>query len=207
MIHKTAVAVLATVAACAAAPAAAQSPWYAAGSWGTSSIEVDPGAVDGYALRNGFTTSTTTTQDDDRAWKVQLGYRFAPMWSMELGYTSLGEATYNNVNNLGSFDGKKEADAWNIDVVGTFPLNPTWAILGRLGAVRWETKSDMPRAGGTVGVKDNGYSFKYGAGVQFSMTPNIDIRAEYERFHKVGEQNTTGEAGVNMYSIGAVLKF
>jgi OOP family OmpA-OmpF porin len=208
MIQKTVVAALAVTAAFAAAPAAAQSNWYAVASIGRSDVEADPAAVNAYALSTGFATATTTSSGDDRGWKVQLGYRFAPMWSIEGGYTSLGESTFTTTTNAGAIVGKKEVDLWNIDLVGTFAINPQWAILGRVGGIRWETKSDLPNATTTlVTIKDNGYSFKYGAGVAYSFTPNFEVRAEYERFHNIGEQARTGESSINMYSIGAVLKF
>lgn len=209
MIKRTALALLAVAAACAGAPAAAQSNFYVLGNLGRTDIDADPNAINGYALRNGFTSSSTTTSNDDRGYKVQLGYRFTPIWSLEGGYTSLGTATYTNVNSFATaVNGKKEVDLWNIDVVGTLPLNPTWALLGRVGAYRWEAKSDVPTlTGGASTIKQKGTDVKLGAGVQYSLTANFDIRAEYEHFRGIGDQTTTGEANVNMYSIGVVLKF
>lgn len=208
MLKKPILAVIAIAAACVSAPAVSQSNFYAVFNLGRTSLDADPAAINAFALRNGLTTSSTVTSNDDRGYKAQLGYRFTPIWSLEGGYTSLGKATYTNVNDVAVVNGKKEADLWNIDLVGTLPLNPSWALLGRVGAYRWDTKSDVPTLAGPAGViKDKGTDFKVGAGVQYSLTANFDIRAEYEHFRGIGDQTTTGEANVNMYSIGVVLKF
>lgn len=202
-------AMLAIAAVCASAPAAAQSNFYLMGNVGRSNLEVDPASVDSYAIsRAGLTASSTTPTTDDTAYKFQVGYRLTPIWSVEGGYANLGKVDYINVNNVATVQGTKEADLWNVDLVGTVPLNPTWSVLGRFGMYRWETKSQVPTsAGGVAGVVDNGYDFKIGLGLQYSLNKNFDFRAEFERYNGIGEISTTGDSKTNMMSVGVVLKF
>lgn len=208
MIKRPLFAILAIAAACVSAPAAAQSNFYVLGSLGRSTIDVDARAVNIYSASVGLVPVSTAPSDNDTAYKLQVGYRLTPMWSVEGGYTSLGTADYIHTSTTATVKGRKKADLFNIDLVGTVQINPVWSVHGRLGAYRWETNSDMPAlGGGLVGVRDNGYDLKLGAGLQYEINKNVAIRTEIERFNGIGDQSTTGDSKVNMFSIGAVLKF
>lgn len=198
---------IAITAAFSSAPVAAQSKFYAAGSVGRSSIDVDGASINNSAAAAGLTGSTTTTGSNDFGWKLQLGYQMSPSWAFESGYTSLGRAEYTTSNTLYTAKGSKKADLISLDVVGKLPLNRSFSLLGRIGGYRWETKSDLPTTAGMIRVNENGYDFKAGVGAQYDFTPNVAIRGEFERFNGVGKQETAGDSKVNLFTVGAVLKF
>jgi OOP family OmpA-OmpF porin len=207
VIKKSAVAVIALTAAFASAPVAAQSNFYGVASVGRSTIDVDPTAVNNFTTAIGLGGTVTQASSNDVGWKLQLGYQMTKSLALEGGYTNLGTAEYTHANALYRAIGHKKADLFNLDLVGKIPLNQSFSALARLGAYRWETKSNLPTTAGMTSVTDDGYDLKAGVGAQYDFTANFALRGEFERFNGIGKQTATGDSKVNLFSIGAVLKF
>ena len=211
MLKKLLLPTIAFAAVCSTiAPAmAAGSDFYGVLSIGRSKLDADPSAVDAYDVRNGFTSSATSTSTGSTGGKAQLGYNLGKTFALEGGYTYLGKSTFSSVTNLGTIGGSKEASLLNLDIVAKMPVNEQFSVLARFGAYYWKTRSDMPNATtrGTATVNDNGYDFKVGAGLQYDFTQQFGLRGEFERFNGIGKSLTSGDSKVNQFTVGAVLKF
>ena len=210
MLKKLLLSAVALTAACSTLPAfAAAADFYGVVSVGRSQFNANAGSVDTYNLNNGFTSSTTSPSTSANGGKLQLGYNLGKTFALEGGYTYLGKVSFISNTNAGSISGSTEAGLLNLDLVGKFPLNEQFSILGRLGVYYWKTKNDMPNSTtlGTTGVNDNGTDFKFGGGVQYDFNPKIGMRGEFERFNGIGNSATTGNPKVNQLTVGAVLKF
>jgi OmpA-OmpF porin, OOP family len=137
-----------------------------------------------------------------------LGYRFGQTLSVELGYAYLGKATFTSTTNVSTVTGHVKGELWNIDAVGLWPMTQNLGFLARLGIYRWTASSEIPAlAGGLMSTTDHGWDFKAGAGLQYDINKNFALRAEYERYNGIGDNNRTGDSKVNLLSAGAVLKF
>jgi len=121
------------------------------------------------------------------AGKLYGGYDFTPNFGLELGYAQMGDFSYNV--------GSVKANGYFLDAVGKFPFAPQWSGLARLGA--FQGKLD----GG--GVSDRGNSWKAGAGVQYDLTQNAAVRAEYERY----KFNVMGSPTADMMTVGLNYRF
>lgn len=210
MLKKSLVSIFALTAACAAMPAsAADNNLYGVFSLGRAKLNADGSAVDGFDLRNGFTSSSTFSQTGATGGKAQLGYYLGKTFALEGGYTYLGKADFASITNLGTIGGSTAVSLFNLDLVAKFPVNETFSVLARVGGYYWKTKNEMPNATtrGNATVNDNGFDFKAGAGVQYEFTPKFAMRGEFERFNGVGKSTTAGDAKVNQLTVGAVLKF
>ena len=201
-------AVIAISAAGMAAPAlAADSNFYMVAGIGRSSIDVDPNSINFFATANGLASSVTVPSSNSFGWKLQLGFQFNKYVALEGGYEGLGKASYFNINNVYTAQGEKRAALVNLDLVGKFPLGDSFSLLGRLGMFEWETRSDLPTAVSLIGKTENGFDWKFGAGVQYDFTNAFSLRGEFERFNGVGKPQTAGDSKVNLFTLGAVLKF
>ena len=98
--------------------------------------------------------------------KLYGGYQFTPHFSMELGFVDLGK--------FDSSIGSIKADGVFLDAVGTLPFAPNWSGLARVGGFYGELDNGAR--------DDSGTGWKLGVGVQYDLTPNAGIRAEYERY-------------------------
>jgi len=210
MRKKALLAGLALVGAGLATPAlAADSNFYGVFSLGRSKIDADGAAVDNYNLKHGFASSATVSSTGATGGKAQLGYNVNKNFALEGGFTYLGKADFTSVTNLGAIGGSKEAYLFNLDLVGKAPLDEKFSLLARFGGYYWKTKNEMPNAStlGTSTVNDNGWDFKFGAGLQYDFTPSFGLRGEFERFNGIGKATSTGDSKVNQLTVGAVLKF
>ena len=120
--------------------------------------------------------------------KLYAGYAFSPFFSLELGYVDFGSFGYAG--------GSVKAHGPFLDAVGTIPFTPQW--------------SGLVRAGGFQGTLDNGVasdhgnSYKVGLGVQYNVTANTGVRAEYERY-KFDALNS--KPNVDLLSVGVNYRF
>jgi OOP family OmpA-OmpF porin len=186
---KAVVAVLGLAAATLALPAAAQfsmNALYAGGSIGQSKVKIDCG---------GF----SSCDDKDTAFRLFVGYQFNQYIAAELGYADLGKAKFS----VGPFNGDVKATSWDASAVGSFPVADQFAILGRLGAYHAEAKLEGDFGSG----KDTKTGVLWGFGGQFDLNKNLGFRAEWNRYNKMGGDNTGGKENVDVLNIGALWRF
>ena len=127
----------------------------------------------------------------DDAWKAFGGYQFNKHFAVEGGYVDLGKVTLPGA----SLDSK----AWHASAVGSLPLTGQFALTGKVGLARTET-----RVGG-FGSDDN-TDPTYGLGLRYDFTRQFGVRGEWERF-RLGGGPVAGKSDTDMYSINAVFRF
>ena len=147
---------------------------------------------------------SSSCDEKDTAYKIYGGYRFIPYLAAEIGYTNPGKTKVT----LGAASAELKAWLIPIHAVGILPLldDRLW-LMGKLGGVYWNGKLDASGPGGTISNSDNGFALSYGVGLQYNFTPNIGVRGEYEIFHDVGDENTTGKGDIRMWSVGVLFRF
>lgn len=181
----------------AASPAPAQSGFYIGASAGNNSFEND--------ITTGLITSGTV---DTRSsgFKLFGGYQFGEHFGVELSYVDLGSAGYSgSYYGVPVTGGTVEVWGLNMSVVGTLPLNSTFALFGKVGLFAWEAKAKDTTGGVAFSDVVNGGDFSLGAGLSVRFTKNLSARVEWERFGLTGYDFDLGNA--DMLSVGVVYKF
>jgi OOP family OmpA-OmpF porin len=179
------VAVIGVAAALLALPAAAQtamSGFYVGAGVGQSK------AKDWCAL-GGF----DSCDDKKTAWKIFGGYQFTPNFAVDAGYTKLGKFTAS----FGPETEEAKVTAWEASLLAGAPLVGGLSIFGRLGVYRASVE-DVDNLFGTF--KHDNNDFTYGLGLGFDFTRNLGVRAEWQRYNKVGGGETALGAGVGQKS-------
>lgn len=190
MNRKALIAITALSAAAFAAPAMAQmrapslSSAYIGGSIGQSKFKGDCGPVD--------------CDKNDTGFRLFGGYQFNRNIALELGYTDLGKLSVS----VPGFSASVEANAWDLSGVFSWPVANQFAVFGRLGFARVESK-----AGGAFGsASDTKNGLTWGLGAQFDVMRNLGLRAEFQRYK--ADSTSTGSGGdVDFLSIGALWRF
>src|SRR5258706_6436041 len=101
---------------------AVDSGWY--GGLGLGRSSSDPSGIAG------------AKDDKDNAWKAFGGYQLNRYFGVEGGYADLGKSTIvGTPGNAAGF----ESQAWYGTAVGSLPLNPQFALTGKLGLARTDT--------------------------------------------------------------------
>jgi len=200
-----------SVFAATAVPAFADSGFYGLGSIGDARPQIGQSTFDSRLSNAGATGINSSWDDSDWGWKAQLGYQFNPNFALEGGYVNLGKFDYNTSYAQGAATGDYKVDGWNIAGLGIIPLDSNFSVFGKLGMVDARTSADLNGSGLGGGANGNFGNTRwrpdYGIGGMYNLTQNTGLRLEYERFDGVGDPGTTGQANVDLVSLGISHKF
>jgi OOP family OmpA-OmpF porin len=133
--------------------------------------------------------SFDSCDDKDTAWKVYGGYAFTPYFAAELGYSNFGKYKAT----LGPLTDEAKVSAWEISVLGAWPIVDRFSIFGRLGIYGATVKESTNFAGD---FEHDNNDWTYGLGLQFNITRNLAVRGEWQRYNKVGGGDVALGAGV-----------
>jgi len=157
---------------------------------------------------------SSNTDDTDTAYRIRAGYQFNDYLAIEGGYANLGSYKYNvdfKSPIAGNAFEKIKVDGFDISAVGTLPVGQGFALLGKVGAFFSKTKVNATASTALASASDDAKATETnllaGLGVQYSINKNLAIRAEWERFFNVGDNDTTGEGDVDLYSLGLNYRF
>lgn len=202
--------VLASLAALIAAPVLAQDTGhtYVGVSVGQSKTEIDANGITS-GLLPGVSTTSSSADEKDTAYKVFGGYQFNRNLAIEGGYFNLGNNSFSAVTSpAGTLAGETKAQGLNLDLMGTLPLTERFSALARIGAHHTWSKSTFSGTGAAAaaagGKRDDG-GYKVGLGLQYELSPSMWVRAELERYRV---KNATGQrANVDLLSVSLVFPF
>jgi OOP family OmpA-OmpF porin len=215
--------------ALAALPAAAQQwpRWYVGISGGQSDTSNDLVKNRESTIVNGESAGSQFDSTDG-AWKIFGGWQMNEMFALEATYADLGSThlvteTVSTTNVPGTFDMHRKVDGFGLDGVIKGPFAPGLSAFARGGAFWSRTKSDASLSGGIVFTDDptaRSRSVTYneavghlGIGAEWDFQPNAALRLEWERFFNVGKAfqqgatGTTGEADVDLFTLGVLMRF
>lgn len=221
-----AAAVLAAAGLMGAAEArAADSGFYVGGLVGSSSFDVKEEDLAGLAdVLGGFgldiTVDDTSLDDSDVAFGAVVGYRFLPWLAAEARYVDLGETTYRASGTVSAVESaplpfdlglKAKVKGPALSVLGILPFAERWEVYARGEVLFADTKIeatiDVDGDTGSESDSANSTDFGIGVGVGASLGDHWAVRAEYERFMDVGDEEDTGETDVDLASVQVLYRF
>lgn len=187
----------------AASRASAQPGFYFGASVGKSDFDND--------IATGLITSGTVDTQSS-GFKIFGGYQFNDYFGLDIAYVDLGKATYS-----GSYfgtpvtGGKVEVWGLNLSAVGTYPLNSTFAVFGKVGLFAWEAKAKDTTGGIPFSDTVGGGDLSFGAGLSIRFTKNLSARVEWERFGLTGSDYGSSYSydlgNADMLSVGIAYNF
>jgi len=128
-----------------------------------------------------------------------LGYKFyggylGRNFGAELGLIGLGDGyTADNVDIYGM----------SMEFIGRLPLGESFSLLGKFGMFWWTVENcyDSYYYYCVDGTYDDGSDLTYGVGLQYDMTHQLSIRAEWQQFEDVSASD------VSLLSAGILYMF
>jgi len=148
--------------------------------------------------------------DTNTTWKIFGGHQFSPNFAWEVGYNDFGRVSSDALATIGgsTFAGNAslEATAWELSAIGSLPLASQFSIFGRLGAYYAKTKSNVNLANASSSASNHNSNFTFGLGAQYDITKKIGVRAEWQRFPRVGA-DTTSKGDIDVLAIGGLYRF
>ncbi len=113
------------------------------------------------------------------------GYQISPHVAVEAGAYRLGSKSDGN--------GTVKSHGVYLDGVGTYEIAPKLSLLGRIGVAEARFT--------TTGGDDSSPGIRAGAGLEYELTPQMSLRAEYDRTHYTNAfdaKPNTGEYAVGL---------
>lgn len=155
---------------------------------------------------------TDTRDQNSLGWKLFGGWRALEWLNIEGGYTNLGRAKVQYQDTGGNFaDFTMKSQAVTLSFVPQWEIVRGLSFFGRLGAAYSWTDTDGSGVITGVQVSGNGKSnattFLWGGGLAYDFNPRVGVRAEYENYGQVGEQNGSGRANATLVSGSAIVRF
>jgi len=198
-------------AACASsAQAASGAGWYGGASLGRGVEQLGGGAIDG-ALANQGLAASSSLEHHATSYNLFAGYQFTPHFAVEGGYVHLGKFNFSSAVSAPAADsvsGRYEANGIDAAAVGILPFADKWSAFGKAGLLYAKTSLEAGSTG-AVAVSDAHHwstSPLLGAGVGYSLTRNVELRAEWDRYFSVGD-SSTGKGDIDQYTIGVAYRF
>jgi OOP family OmpA-OmpF porin len=191
----------------AVAPGMAQAEgWYGGLSIGQTKIN-DFNSLCGDLLSLLPGGSTCSADDKDTGWKLFAGSQFNKNAAVEFGYVDLGKGTVSLRGPGVGGSASWEAKGFNVALVGILPVDNAFGVLGRIGIFRWDVDLKASGLGGSVSDSATGADLTYGIGIKYDFNKTTGMRAEWEKFKDVGDENTTGKGDIDLLSLSLVFKF
>jgi len=212
--HRKAIVSVATVVGAFAVPvahAAGVDGWYVGGALGGSQQHFGGGQIDN-ALSNQGLTSSSSIDKSDTSLRLFGGYQFNRNFALEGGYVNLGKFNYSSTVSAPAADtvnGHLSVHGADLAAVGMLPLGEQFGLFGKAGAFYAQTKLGES-SGGAVAVGDqshNGTSPLLGAGLNYDITKKVAVRAEVDRYFRVGDSGSTGRGDIDQYTVGVAYRF
>jgi opacity protein-like surface antigen len=133
----------------------------------------------------------------DTGFKIYAGGKMNEVLGLEVGYTSFG-----TISVLGG-----ETEAWAVPITLTagIPIGNRFNVFAKGGGLyaRTDVSVDLNDSLSERGSR-NGWGWTYGAGATFAVTPNVHIRADFDR-HKL--DFVGGRRDIDMLSAGVQFRF
>lgn len=98
--------------------------------------------------------------------KLYGGYGLTPNFALEGGLFDLGH--------IDDSTGKVDLRGAYVDALGRYEFAPKWSVIGSVGLAEGRFS--------TMSGKDSSPALKLGAGLQYELTKQVALRAEYEHY-------------------------
>lgn len=209
-------------------PATAQSPWYVGIAGGEVKTGKELVANRENTITGPVTDVATRFDDRDSAWKAFAGYRINEALALEVHYADLGrhrmETSLRASGLPGTIDINREVKGHGVSLVVSLPPLGRIQAHGRAGLMRATIDADATLGGavfftsGTAGETFRATRLKetvgtIGLGVTCRVSRRWSVRLDWDRALAVGKafavggSGTTGEADMDMVSLGAQFRF
>ncbi|MEO6080637.1 MAG: outer membrane beta-barrel protein [Steroidobacteraceae bacterium] len=126
-------------------------------------------------------TADYTYKADRFSWSALAGWNFTPNFGLEVSYLKPNKISETVTDGGDTATVTGNLRAWTLNAVGTYPLNNTWSVHVRGGAVRLKETYDATLNGTFLGTaSDSTTEFIYGAGIGV-MVEKARLRLDYQR--------------------------
>ena len=164
--------------------AAGNTGWYGGIGIGSASADVSAGQ-----LVNGVCQNCSVDDGND-ALQAFVGWRWSPLWSLELGYTDF--------NQLFSLRDEVESAAVSVtqDTYGFYlsgkahwPISDRLEVFAKLGSVFWNSDIRYRVNGQSLQNADSSTDLTYAVGAAFALGRRVSLGLEWSQYQSLGDSD------------------
>ena|SRR3989442_1131052 len=135
------------------------------------------GLATGQMEAKGDCPSGASCDQKDSAGKVYGGYRIHRHFAAEAFYADWGKIKVTG----GALTATGELKSYGIAGLGIVPVGPGFELFGKLGLAHSTQQPTAIGGGVTLPERNTGADGLIGLGAAYNFTPNLGVRAEWER--------------------------
>ena len=138
-------------------------------------------------------------KDQDQTWKVMGGYEFNKFFAVEGGFSSLGIRKDPSI--------PRDDKAQVMEIVGILSYPVVWdlAVYGKLGGFHGRVRGFDGVAGQSF--NESNTDVTYGLGLQWNVMDQLALRAEVQRYPRMGGGGAGTPQDFSVWSVGAIIRF
>lgn len=133
--------------------------------------------------------SSIDVDDTDTGVRVMGGFGLSTHFSLELGYTNLGEVTASGTSDgsglwsPGPVSARLSGTAFDIAAVGKWRGSARVSVLARLGLLFWESDAFLGETNFEIRGDNDGDDVFFGFGVEVDVTRSLAVRGDIVRYN------------------------
>ena len=199
----------------ATATLAADSGFYFGISGGLATFDLpSKGSIDEWFEDDGLALESSSLDDDDTAWGLQVGYRWNSYVAAEVGYVNFGTAEYRATpaGSNGELSLRARSSGPTLAVLGMLPLGERFDLHARAGVYFADTRLRVRAEDYDTGdvlseeVKPSSENPFVGLGAAWNINDSYSLRVEYQRFFDVGDKDEIGETDIDLLSFSVLFR-
>jgi len=150
-------------------------------------------------------------EDTDTGWKVFGGYRLENRdLALEVSRVDLGTFRATAWGTFQTATSIYKVAGFSLDAVMAWPPRSRFGVIGRVGLFAWTLDASSTASGfggyGSSSEKTTKVNIDYGLGLKYDFHQDVGVRAEYQRFVRVGT-DSTGKSDIDLVSASLVYRF
>ncbi|HEX9396678.1 MAG TPA: outer membrane beta-barrel protein [Burkholderiales bacterium] len=136
-------------------------------------------------------------KDQDQTWKVMGGYELNRYFAVEAAFSNLGAPHDNSIPR----DDKAQA----MEFVGilSYPFLTDFAVYGKLGGFHGRIRGSNAGAS----FNESNTDITYGLGLQWNIIDQFALRAEVQRYPRMGGGGAGAPQDIAVWSVGGIIRF
>jgi OOP family OmpA-OmpF porin len=145
--------------------------------------------------------------DNNRiGYKLFGGYQLNDFLGLEAAYVDFGKFSSQLVISGIPVSDAIRVRGGTLQAVLSLPIVQGFTLFAKGGGIYWDVKSDTTIGGVPANRSGTGFDAALGAGAQYFLTRDFAVRAEWEYYPNLGNQDI-GDNDYNLLSIAALWKF
>jgi len=155
--------------------------------------------------------STSSCDDSSLSFRLYGSTEVNDFTNFEVGYQYIDDVEASGYISGIAVAGEMSGHFVDTTLQFGLPEKGPFRIFSKAGLVLWKLNYEISATDGFISVSesdsDTGVTFRTGMGVSYEISEKVRLRADWDLLLDVGDEDETGEADINIFSVGSEFRF